>query len=324
MFVVELFVWFYYLAISLSLITISPTLFVSEFFHFSPLLYYHNYFRLLFLLSFDLKEKEKTTSKQTKKSFSPILFPVFVCGLSSFFDDVSLFLFIYNHLRHTHTHTVLRMPSLKFKKKYVVDTHMSTSLQKHVQLYYIYPSFGCSVERFSFWRCTPSDPRWQSGYNLFPPHQTKKRDSTILTWFFESFPITITLCQSVEVSFWLSEQSTWHQTISFFFQIKIHIGTGASSQTLLCFIYLFFIKAIVVFLYPIMFHFHSIFILHFALPILQLPMSLSLSSLSLDCTAFVCRFCFRFGYFFIAWRACHFVPFSVNRMLSSKFTVELS
>ena len=87
------------------------------------------------------------------RTFS-VMFSLF-CGLSF---GRSIFL----HLRHRS----LRMLNLASKIQRTV--HTQTLTHTHIDTYktslsiYIFkiirPSFGCRVERFSFWRCTPSDP----------------------------------------------------------------------------------------------------------------------------------------------------------------------
>ena len=98
LFVVELFVWFYYLALSISITII--LLYFSHmirigihsfypFIYFGPISYYFK------------QQKKKKKNLQTKSPFFILLlFPVFVCGLSSFFDDVS-----FSSLSDTYTHT---------------------------------------------------------------------------------------------------------------------------------------------------------------------------------------------------------------------------
>lgn len=87
-----------------------------------------------------------------------------------------------------------------------------------------------------------------------------------MTWFFESFPIPIytPLCQSVEVSFWLSEQSTRLHTrlflsLSFFLNKKSKsVQELRPKRCCASFIYFFLLKQSS-YLYPIMFHHHYIY-----------------------------------------------------------------
>ncbi len=169
------------------------------------------------------------------------------------------FIFIFsNHLRHTHGSQNAKSQIKKKKKKRCWYKYVNV-ITKHVQLYYIYPSFGCSVERFSFWRCTPSDPRWQSGYIIYslPKKETLNFDMILrissyspMSVCWSLFLIVRTIYLTPDYFFLFFSNKNPHRYRSFV----------PNAAVLHLFIYYYFLKIKAIsYLYPIMFHFHYIY-----------------------------------------------------------------